>query len=169
MLILFLATSCGTDRPISEKTPQPKSNKLVILKENQVILNKTSEFLPYKKLWIPTEKDTEKALDVIVNFLKKPENYNWSEIVDDHRDKNYIRESINRIYNNLSKYRVQFLGVIVDDKKIIYCNFFPNREGDFTYWKEDLVVVMDGGFWFWQVEYDVKTEKCVNLQINGEA
>jgi hypothetical protein len=29
--------------------------------------------------------------------------------------------------------------------------------------------VLDGGFWFWQIEYDLESDTCEKFQSNGDA
>jgi hypothetical protein len=73
------------------------------------------------------------------------------------------------VYKSLKKYRGQFVGFVVDGKKRIFCNYFNNDAIAIFHIDPSakFVVVSDGGFNFWQVEYDVETEKCRNLAING--
>ena len=131
--------------------------------KNQVVLDKGSDYLPYKKIWKPSVDDTQKALTAIYNFLKSPE----KEAIWRSGNYEFSEREIKNIYDNISKYNVQFVGIISKGKKRIYCNFFPNEIDD--YWKKDLVFVFDGGFWFWQIEYDLETGKCLNFQSNGYA
>lgn len=73
------------------------------------------------------------------------------------------------VYKNLKDYSGQFVGFIVDGKKRIFCNYF--RRERLVVLNIDpstkFVVVCDGGYDFWQVVYDVETNKCMNLAING--
>jgi hypothetical protein len=80
----------------------------------------------------------------------------------------YIKDSDQEIYENLDQYRCQYFGIIVDGKKRIYCNFFwfTDRRRD---WRKKPVVVLDGGNWYFQLEYDVETGRCLNFMVNGES
>ena len=80
----------------------------------------------------------------------------------------YIKDSDQEIYKDLDYYRCQYFGIIVNGKKRIYCNFFwlaENRRN----WRTKPVVVLDGGNWYFQLEYDVETDKCLNFTVNGES
>ncbi len=120
--------------------------------ENQVIL---------RGPWTPTPDDTSKALKAVQKFLKNPKDVNeWQ------------KSEIKHILANSSKYRVQFTGAYnVVYRKIIRCNFFPASRGrdEFPYWKKQRVNVYNGGFWFWQIEYDVERDDCLNFISNGYA
>ena len=123
-----------------------------IAQENRVIL---------KSAWMPTNEQTAKALKSIQVFLENPKNQDeWSA------------NQIKQILANTSKYRVQFIGVIKNDHKLLHCNFFPvQSRGEFDYfkkWKEEEIFVCDGGFWFWQIDYDIESGDCTNFSTNGE-
>jgi len=81
--------------------------------------------------------------------------------------KEYQKREIGKILENTKNYRVQFIGVLHEGKKVIRCNFFPSpRNGEkdeFPRWKQQRVEVKDGGFWFWQIDYDPDTGKCMNF------
>ena len=78
----------------------------------------------------------------------------------------YIEKSNKIIYNNINNYRCQFFGIIVNEKKRIYCNFFWITDF-YKDWQTKPVIVDDGGNHYFQLEYDVKTGKCLNFSVNG--
>lgn len=119
--------------------------------ENQIIL---------KGDWTPTPEQTAKALTAIQTFLEHPKGLSAGQ-----------QAEIKKILVNSSRYRVQFKGVLEKNRKIIRCNFFPASGGkdDFLYWKKQVVMVFDGGFWFWQVDYDVRQGECLSFSSNGYA
>jgi hypothetical protein len=110
--------------------------------------------------WQPTREEVDLAAKAIERFLAKPENVSgWQRV------------EIERIKICLPEYRVQFKGIKDDGKKLIWCNFFPGSKGDdrFNYWSRHEVCVYDGGFWYWFVMYDPKTDRCVFFCSNGYA
>jgi len=119
-----------------------------ILPKNQVILNGS---------WNPTVDEISKALKAAGKFLENPKN-----------ESEWQKKEIEKILTNSSKYCVQFSCEIVDDKKIIRCNFLP-VEKDSTPWKKGWIEVFDGGFWYWRIDYDVKSGQCMNFSSNGYA
>ena len=144
------------------------SSQILIPVKNQVVLKKDYTYLGYKEFWDASKVDTEKALQTIYSFLSHPEEHtteirNW-EVLQDH-----IKSEINTILGQFSEYKVQFVGVIVDGKRRVYCNFFPSREEYFKDWDTEVISVDDGGSWFWQIEYDIETNKCFNFMGNGYA
>jgi hypothetical protein len=110
--------------------------------------------------WTPTLEETQKALIAIQLFLERPTSGNqWSK--DERKN----------ILNNSKKYRVQFVGLLREKRRVLWCNFFPARRGvekdEFDYWKHTKVEVDDGGYWFWQIDYDPASGECRRLMVNG--
>ena len=111
--------------------------------------------------WMPTPAQAQRAFARIQTFLQKPD-------PSDQRSK-----AIDAIVSKQTGYRVQFFGARRNGKDIIVCNFFPTRTAtgtdSFSYWREQQVVVDDGGFHFWRIEYDPATDACRDFQVNGDA
>lgn len=68
--------------------------------------------------------------------------------------------------NDPERFYMQYAGIILDGKKLIYINAIPGDPGDF--WKEQAVVICDGGT-AWGVLYDPKTKTFFSLAVNGIA
>jgi len=121
--------------------------------ENQVIME--SE-------WMPTKVQTQAALVHVFNYITN---------IKANTDNLHLIDSSEDILKNINNYRVQLKGIIKDNKQIIYCNFFPvnSISLEFVNWKENLIYVYAGGFWFWQIEYDLQSERCFNFAVNGDA
>ena len=120
---------------------------------NRVILKAES--------WTPTPDQVQKALVSIESFLGKPATTN-----------EYKLREIRKILANSRNYRVQFIGIVRNGRKIIWCNFFPTAvsgKDEFQDWRKERVVVDDGGFFYWQIEYDPEADKCLRFYSNGYA
>jgi hypothetical protein len=68
---------------------------------------------------------------------------------------------------NPERYYMQYIGIIVDGKNLIYINAFPDSNPD-EFWKKNAVNICDGGT-AWGVLYDPKTKKFFDLAVNGVA
>ncbi|HPF15236.1 MAG TPA: hypothetical protein PLJ12_13310, partial [Planctomycetota bacterium] len=56
---------------------------------------------------------------------------------------------------------------VVDDHQIlepVLVGKGPNED-----WLQNLVIVDDGGFWYWQIEFDPKTGRFARFDSNGYA
>ncbi len=111
--------------------------------------------------WKPSAEETRKALAAIQTFLERPSTNAWEN------------SEIPKILKHTKEYRVQFFGIVRDGNRLIRCNFFPApRQGEqehYQDWQRQEIMVLDGGFWFWQVEYEPSTGKCLNFTSNGDA
>lgn len=112
--------------------------------------------------WTPTVAETQDALIAIQSFLERP-------ISEDQ----WRKDDKKRILENTKRYRVQFVGVIRQKRKLIWCNFFPaprtGEKDEFEDWKHTEVMVEDGGSMFWRIDYDPGTGKCRHFLANGVA
>jgi hypothetical protein len=65
----------------------------------------------------------------------------------------------------LRDYRRQYIGYVMDGRKRIYCNFFC----DFTErdWRNVPVQVDDGGSCYFQVDYDVPSNRFLSWSLNA--
>jgi hypothetical protein len=126
-----------------------------IAPENMVILQ--SDY-PHRSTWIPTKDQVQNALAKVYEFLDNPSGVS-----------NWQKKEIAEIKKNLSSYKVQFVGIEIEGEKRIWCNFFSGKGFSFDDWKDNVVIVKDGGFWFWQIEYVEKIGECINFISNGYA
>ena len=109
--------------------------------------------------WKPSAEEAQKALVAIQAFLDNPSPTN-----------EYTAGKIKKILANTQHYRVQFVGMELDGKNLISCNFIPEApiEGkdDNEHWKEHPIGVFDGGFRYWHICYDPLTGKCTSISFH---
>lgn len=83
----------------------------------------------------------------------------------------YLQQAAPQTYpgplRDLSKYRRQYVGILVKGQRVIFANFFCTT--DDTDWKHEFVFVLDGGSCYFEVKYDVQTGVFYDLSIHGEA
>ena len=76
------------------------------------------------------------------------------------------------IYKNLNKYIRQYAGYFSPKhEKIIYVNcFWYDEDDNFSKgWENRLIQVFDGCSYYWQIHYNLKTQKFIGFSINGSA
>jgi hypothetical protein len=98
--------------------------------------------------WVPTKDQILEAEEAIEQYLK---------------DKPPTKSP--KLWQKLARYKRQYVGIVVDGHKRIYCNFYCGKES----LSDKPISVEDGGDCFFQVEYDIKDRTIYNLMINGEA
>lgn len=103
--------------------------------------------------WTPAESNVLVIENGLASFLQEnSEKFRLSEMP---------------VWERLNQYNRQYLGIILEDRKLIYANFFCRSFE--TDWRKEFVFVLDGGSCFFQFQYDVNTNEFFDLQVNGEA
>ena len=79
----------------------------------------------------------------------------------------YLKEHAPAIHLKLKTYKRQYAGVVIDEKRCVFANFFCKDHG--REWKKDEIIVEDGGDCYFQITVDLTLKRCFNLHVNGEA
>lgn len=83
----------------------------------------------------------------------------------------YLQETAPRDYpgplRDLSEYKRQYLGILVNEQQVIFVNFFCNAHG--LDWSHEFVFIADGGSCYFEVKYNLETGEFFDLSIHGEA
>jgi hypothetical protein len=153
-----------TRLPPSEVPPTPETpgNTLVETPEYTGVIISEEGVLAFRYLfdqasttfWEPSSGDIAKAENCIRQFLVSAQDA-------------YQQESVAFILENLEKYRRQYVGIVVDGEQRIWCNLFFSDS--FPNWQRVPVDVDDGGRHFWQIEYILTKDECINFYLHGEA
>ena len=103
--------------------------------------------------WTPAEEDILTLENGLAAFLQEnPERFTSQE---------------GPAWERLDDYNRQYIGLILNDKRIVYANFFCDTFE--TDWRKDFIFVMDGGDCYFQFKYDVEGGEFFDLQVNGNA
>lgn len=76
----------------------------------------------------------------------------------------YRRREIEKILAHWDDYTCQVVCHTKNGRRMIHLNFVPREEA-----KAEYVSVMDGGFWYWRIEYDYEDRRYVDFRSNGYA
>jgi hypothetical protein len=77
------------------------------------------------------------------------------------------REKLAFIVENIARYRRQYVGIVVDGGKRIWCNAFMSDS--FPEWQNRPVDVDGGGNRYWQIEYSLDDGTCSDFVVHGES
>lgn len=66
-------------------------------------------------------------------------------------------------------YRMQAYGVTVHGKRVVHLSFLTPDHPDDGGWRRDLLIIGDGGYAFWDAEYDPSSGKILWWQTHGVA
>jgi hypothetical protein len=112
------------------------------------------------EFWEPSIHDVSRAESCSKRFL--------ASVTSDPNLDAYQKEKLSFILDNLESYRRQYVGTIVDGEKRIWCNSFFSAES-FPNWERVPVDVDGGGNRFWQIEYNLPKDECINFNVHGES
>ncbi len=83
----------------------------------------------------------------------------------------YLQQTAPRDYpgplRDLSEYKRQYVGILINGQQVIFVNFFCNAHG--LDWSREFVFVTDGGSCYFEVKYNLETGEFSDLSIHGEA
>lgn len=101
--------------------------------------------------WTPAQESVFALEDGVAVFLQE------------NSDRFY--EQGTPVWERLDEYNRQYIGIVLDEKRIVYANFFCSSYD--IDWREEFVMVLDGGDCFFQFKYDVDSDTLFDLQVNG--
>ena len=144
-ILVTLFVGCNSSNPVWTIFPEQRAEQMEI---GSWVASDT-ELGGY---WTPTEDDIPTLEGKLESFLRQN------------------AESFRRqpsVWEQLFSYKRQYVGVIINEKQIIFGNFFCTEPG--VKWREEWVLVMDGGDCFFQLQFDVESGTFTKLTVNGEA
>jgi hypothetical protein len=112
--------------------------------------------------WMPAPQDVLRAEPVIIETLRRLEQGSQTELLQVGR-----LEDVPKILQRLGDYGAQFTGFVVDGHRRLLCSFFFDHDGNEG--ADGWVMVADGGYGYWSIDYDLDTDRCIALRINGYA
>jgi len=139
------------------KTPESPTvmtdqNWVIITKKHAEETGVSSWLVESDGFWTPSVDDILKLEGKIAGYLSQNSSYFYHQPP---------------VWERLDEYQRQYVGLEREGRLIIYGNYFCNSGG--VDWQQKLVVVIDGGECFFQVEYDVESGFFIKLLVNGEA
>lgn len=143
---IFLAVNGGGCSPTPVDTIQPDENILITTNEFEGVIF-------HDRDWVPTVKEVQTLEKQLDTYLPQQQDaFDGSKIPIEER---------------LPTYKRQYWGVLKNEKRVIFVNFFCNAlHYDWTYQE---VIVDDGGDCYFQIQYDVETGTFFDLYVNGSA
>lgn len=90
-----------------------------------------------------------------------------SEVLEaEKRLPDFFAKAKKRPKGGLETFNRQYMGIVVQGRKILYISFFSKTSIDMD-WKREPAKVFDGGDIFWRIEYDPESGTFSNYQANG--
>lgn len=138
--------------PLQRSPVMDDQNWMIFTEEQAEEMELASWLVDSDGFWTPSVGDILNLEEKIAEYLSQ----NSSE---------FYRQP--PVWERLHEYRRQYIGFEHGGRQIIYGNYFCNNGG--INWQQELVIVIDGGECFFQIEYDVESELFIKLLVNGEA
>ena len=110
------------------------------------------------EFWEPSMDDISAAEACIGQFL--------AAVAQDSNA--YQSEDAAFILENLGEYRRQYVGIVVEGEKRVWCNAFFSKDS-FPDWQRIPVDVDGGGNHFWQIEYDPLRDECISFHVHRQS
>ena len=150
VLILFL-TACA-----SQPTPNTEGENWVAFSADKARADQMLNWLfpGEAEYWSPTKADVRALESGLSAYLQE------------NKSAFYMTEIL--IWERLSEYNSQYVGVVLDGKKVIYASYLC-KDGVDAEWKEKFIFVADGGACYFQFKFDTSTGGFFDLLVNGEA
>lgn len=143
---IFLVVNTGGCSSTTVGTTQPDDNTLITTNEFEGVIF-------HDRDWVPTVEEIRTLENQLDTYLPQ------------HRDA--FDGSKLPIEERLPTYKRQYWGVLRNEKRVIFANFFcDSLHYD---WRDQEVVVDDGGDCYFQIQYDVETGTFFDLYVNGSA
>lgn len=131
--------------------------------EGYVFPAEYSGFMPidnFNARFTPTKDEVKQAEEIIKEQLKE-------------LNKNLLNQTgkCPVIHKKLSKYKRQYVGIITaQGEKIVWVNFVWGKDIDaLQKWKDEIIIVLDGCSYYWNVKVNLNKGKLFDLSVNGSA
>jgi hypothetical protein len=143
---IFLAVNAGGCSLTPVGTIQPDDNILITTNEFEGVIFRDGD-------WVPTVEEVRTLEKQLETYLPQQQ-----DVFDGSKTP---------IAERSPAYKRQYWGILKNEKKAIFANFFCNA---LHYdWTNQEVVVDDGGDCYFQIHYDVETGTFFDLRVNGNA
>lgn len=145
IIVTVVGSACGLTSLVSNSQQnQPGRDRSVLLPAEKAkdLTHQCSRKSPgFTATWDPTAVDIAKM------------EANFNKIVG--------------LNSDLHDFYMQYVGLVVDGKKVIYINAFKDESSSQSNWKTIPTIVCDGGEAFWGILFDVQKGEFFDLTFNG--
>jgi len=145
---IFLAVYAGGCSSTPIGPIQPDDNTLITTNEFEGVIF-------HDRDWVPTVEEVRTLEKQLGTYLPQ------------HRDA--FDGSNIPIEERLPTYRRQYWGILENERRVIFVNFFCNSVPTPTDWTTQEVIGIDGGDCYFKIRYDVETGTFFDLYVNGSA
>lgn len=113
--------------------------------------------------WFPSEDDARDVESGLADAIKQRLASARTEPPSPGRDRDIA--ALEHVSAHLPGYLRQYAGIVVNGSRRVLVNAFPR---DVYCWRDEYVVVEDGGNWFWNIQYDVHLHQFLHWELAGK-
>jgi hypothetical protein len=113
--------------------------------------------------WVPAEDDVAELEASLGDALKVRLGEASKEPPSAQRDDDIA--ALTHIVKHLGEYVRQYAGMVVNGGRRVLVNAFP---ADTYCYRDEFVIVKDGGYWFWTIQYDVKLHQFLHWGLSSQ-
>jgi hypothetical protein len=114
--------------------------------------------------WVPSEDDIAELESSLKDAIKT--RLTEANQQPPSADRDAEVSALTQIQAHLGEYVRQYAGIVVNGNRRVLLNAFP--EDTYCY-RDQLVVIRDGGPWFWTIQYDVKLHQFLHWELASKA
>ena len=126
--------------------------------------------------WAPSTEDIDRmerhVRDALRRFADDPSLLD-KRLQKDAEQRAYISRQLRGILEHLGDYRRQYAGFVTrQGARRVLINAFIGQYGQtdvHSYWRRRVVLVFDGGYDYWRLQYDVAADRYFLFDSNGYA
>lgn len=151
MLFVWAVAAAGASLAQSPEMKLPGAGVFILpVNAGQSLLRQCSRETPtnVSQFWNPSPEQIQKLESLLPQYVRHgtDRNPNIPDNVEYHR---------------------QYVGIVVNGKRLIYGNFYPASVSDLFDEKSMPVVVCDGSAYFWGIVFEPDSSAFLDLQVNG--
>ena len=151
MLFVWAVAAAGASLAQSPEMKLPGAGVFILpVNAGQSLLRQCSRGTPtnVSQFWNPSPEQIQKLESLLPQYVRHgtDRNPNIPDNVEYHR---------------------QYVGIVVNGKRLIYGNFYPASVSDLFDEKSMPVVVCDGSASFWGIVFDPEANVFLDLKVNG--
>ncbi|HEX4334398.1 MAG TPA: hypothetical protein VH062_00715 [Polyangiaceae bacterium] len=113
--------------------------------------------------WVPSEDDIGELETSLGDAVKSRLAEATKEPPSNERNEDVA--ALTHIGAHLAEYVRQYAGIVINGQRRVLLNAFP--EDTYCY-RDQLIAVLDGGAWFWTIQYDVKLHQFLHWGLTSE-
>ena len=174
MLLSELLSACAATPPPGPAAPGHCKNALalvtshgargVVLPSNVARRDLSLRRKDVEEYWVPSEDDIGEVEASLHDAIR-------ARLADANRqppssERDADVAALTHILAHLGEYLRQYAGVVVNGNRRVLLNAFP---ADTYCYRDELVVIGDGGAWFWTIQYDVKLHQFLHWELASTA